>query len=638
MELISAKANPQSLMKSQEKLSGQAKSMLGGSRLEGRDVGGREPEKQIRSEFNEVFRNQTEKSADQNSDEESVSAQSPPIGREPESEELNSKRFQQKGVSASSSMTEREKAILKFMDSFESEFGVPPQRMVAAMAGLSQQESSLPPEQTADLVIEKLHLHDDEKEKAQAVYVGFLLQLNATRSLSMNADTQDQIQGDSKPSQAGNLLNMNGATQTASLNANQQRAATVTAATSAAAAAAMAAAYAGDKVTAKDVGLDSSSDFLEGDSASPPVFQKTVLGKESLLEKSLVGVSLPKDASLGKDASLAISRELQGDINSDAKVEGKSTSQNRSLETRDLSSALIAANQMQGSESEANRNFSQQQHQQSSERQVGQVAQEGQQSLKGSSKTRLPNEGLGQKKVRVDELNFRQLADSLSGDRVGAQGQSDLGRNVSNLAPSAGGGSELEMARSGSFDQEANIKEIMSQAQVLIKNGGGEMKVKMTPEGLGELQMKVSVIDGKVSVQMMTESREAKAAIESSLADLKTSLSAQKLSVEHMKIDVVGSSSESAKLGFGTNGGSHSESRSESGPDSNPNFQRDSTRQFWNQFQQNFGNRSQRENLFEVMPKGYASRKPYEPLEAPTISTQRASLSRGKGSELNLVA
>lgn len=627
MELISAKANPQSLMKSQEIVSGR----------------GRESEEKIRSEFGEVFRNQSEKSADTNPVEESVPAQSPPIGREPESEELNSKRFQQKGANANSSMTEREKAILKFMDSFESEFGVPPQRMVAAMAGLDQQEILLPPEQTADLVIEKLHLHDDEKEKAQAVYVGFLLQLSGMRSLSNKIDMQNQMQGDSKPSKTGDLLSMN--------EAIQQRAAT------AAAAAAMAAAYASDTATVKDVAMDTQSGFREVDSVSPATSEEAVLGKDAFFDgPSLVGGSSVGE-SFTKDPTLAISRQLQGEVNVvgkkidakildakivDAKVEGNSTAEDRSLETRDLSPALIAASQLQGTDSETNQNFSQQQ--QSSERQesqssqTGQVTQEDQQFLKSSSKTRLQSEGLGQKKVKVDELNFRQMAESLSGDRVGVQGQNDLGKNFSKLAPLPGGGSELGLARSGSFDHEANIKEIMSQAQVLIKNGGGEMKVKMTPEGLGELQMKVSVVDGKVSVQMMTESREAKAAIESSLADLKTSLSAQKLSVEHMKVDVVGSSSESAKLGFGTNGGSHSEPRPESGPDSNQNFQRDSTRQFWNQFQQNFGNRSQREGLFDVMPKGYASRKPYEPLEAPTISAQRASLARGKGSELNLVA
>src|SRR5690606_6377287 len=38
-------------------------------------------------------------------------------------------------------------------------------------------------------------------------------------------------------------------------------------------------------------------------------------------------------------------------------------------------------------------------------------------------------------------------------------------------------------------DNEANIREIMNQAQYLVKKGGGEVNVKMTPEGMGDIQL-----------------------------------------------------------------------------------------------------------------------------------------------------
>src|SRR5262249_9509337 len=61
--------------------------------------------------------------------------------------------------------------------------------------------------------------------------------------------------------------------------------------------------------------------------------------------------------------------------------------------------------------------------------------------------------------------------------------------------------------------------------------------VTLAPDGLGDVAMKVSVRDGKVSVQMITESDEAKKLIERQLGDLKTSLASQHLNVDGIKVD-----------------------------------------------------------------------------------------------------
>ncbi|MBK7960018.1 MAG: flagellar hook-length control protein FliK [Bdellovibrionales bacterium] len=210
------------------------------------------------------------------------------------------------------------------------------------------------------------------------------------------------------------------------------------------------------------------------------------------------------------------------------------------------------------------------------------------------------------------------MAEALNGDRSLSQGQSPGSGRIGNHIGTEG----LALSKP-SYDNEGNIKEIMNQAQYLIKNGGGEMKVKMSPEGLGELQLKVLVSDGKVNVQMVTETKEAKNAIESSLADLKNSLSAQRLSVEHVKIDVVAAA--------------NAENKADQGMNSNPNGQRDSTKQFWNQFQESFGNRSQRDGLFDMSGRGYVSKKEREPLQ-PITAPANARRTSGKGSGLNLVA
>ena len=182
-------------------------------------------------------------------------------------------------------------------------------------------------------------------------------------------------------------------------------------------------------------------------------------------------------------------------------------------------------------------------------------------------------------------------------------------------------------AAAASKDQpkDVNIRQIMNQAQYLIKKGGGEVKVEMSPEGLGQVHLKMAIIDGKVSMQMATETKEAKQAIENGMSDLKSSLAAHKLSVDHVKVDVVSAS------GAG------------SATDNSPQFQQPDqrdTRQFWNQFQENFGNRSQREGYTDAPGlKGYGTqrRDPLAGVEG-TTSSEKSRDVEGKGSGLNLVA
>lgn len=85
--------------------------------------------------------------------------------------------------------------------------------------------------------------------------------------------------------------------------------------------------------------------------------------------------------------------------------------------------------------------------------------------------------------------------------------------------------------------QPMAVQDVINQASVMVRDGGGEMKVSLTPDGLGEVSMKVSVDNGRVNVQMVTESDEAKRLIEKGLAELKTNLNANNLSVDQIKVD-----------------------------------------------------------------------------------------------------
>jgi flagellar hook-length control protein FliK len=96
---------------------------------------------------------------------------------------------------------------------------------------------------------------------------------------------------------------------------------------------------------------------------------------------------------------------------------------------------------------------------------------------------------------------------------------------------------QAQLSNAGAPAQPMAVPDLIQNAQVMVRDGGGEMKVTLTPDGLGEVAMRVSVNEGKVSVQMITESDEAKKLIERQLGELKTSLISQNLNVDGIKVD-----------------------------------------------------------------------------------------------------
>lgn len=134
-----------------------------------------------------------------------------------------------------------------------------------------------------------------------------------------------------------------------------------------------------------------------------------------------------------------------------------------------------------------------------------------------------------------EDAEFSDEGDNSSDSSAG------LTQTLGATAHKAGGpGTEFktEMAQQvNGAPMNPEIPELMKNAEVLMKEGGGEMKVVMNPDGLGEVAMKVNVEHGKVSVQMITESDEAKRLIERELNSLKLGLQQNNLRVDTIKVD-----------------------------------------------------------------------------------------------------
>ncbi|MEZ4750112.1 MAG: flagellar hook-length control protein FliK [Bdellovibrionota bacterium] len=86
--------------------------------------------------------------------------------------------------------------------------------------------------------------------------------------------------------------------------------------------------------------------------------------------------------------------------------------------------------------------------------------------------------------------------------------------------------------------QENNLQELFDGVQSLVHRGGGKMTVSLNPEHLGQMEIEVNAKGNRVSVEMISQSHSAKAAIESQLADLRTAMQSQDLILARVQVQV----------------------------------------------------------------------------------------------------
>ncbi|MGZ3689959.1 MAG: flagellar hook-length control protein FliK [Pseudobdellovibrio sp.] len=163
-----------------------------------------------------------------------------------------------------------------------------------------------------------------------------------------------------------------------------------------------------------------------------------------------------------------------------------------------------------------------------------------------------------------EQKNKSDLKSELMGNQLHTGATPLHSQFKSELAAAGAGALKTENTASLEAHREANINEIMSKAQYLVHKGGGEVSVKMSPEGMGEVHLKVQLLDGKLNVEMQTADKNVKKLIEESLSDLKSGLAAHRLSLEHVKIDTVNATNTDNNAQMQSNlhqGGGESRSR-----------------------------------------------------------------------------
>lgn len=521
-----------------------------------------------------------------------------PSGLEAKSEK---EVVKQNGIAGKKAVPSRQQAIKEFMDSFESEFEIPPTRLVEAMAALDETQITQAPEATAEAVIAQLGLSEEDAEKAQAMYAGLLTQLAQTPAPVKVAPLPAVMARSAVSPQDVQMRFISAQQKQSVMDASVDRL--------------------NNRFWMKDAMSRAPAtpvlEKFDGDLAS-----RIMMETETPLEVNLQG-PLPEPLPEGqlpeiqvpmKDA-VAPETVAKQAVEASASTDGLSQEDLQVLEAfegppqvkQGDRPVLTTAAAMTG---KAAYDFSQQQQQGQSQTQM--------ENSRDFFKGMTSEKETAKNKLMAKATEFKQAMTGLEGLHATTPKLEALKLEQALPLASTGPSTPTNPA-----DNEATVKSLMNQAQYLVKKGGGEVKVQMTPEGLGTIHMKMQLQDGKVNLQMSADTHEAKKTIESGLAELKTSLAAHKLSVDHVKIDVVSSASAdtATQNNNNMNGNGHREAR-----------------QFWNQFNENFGSQGRRESYLQEGQnlKGYGPRRkdPLQPIEASNVQRKI----EGKGGGLNLVA
>jgi flagellar hook-length control protein FliK len=522
--------------------------------------------------------------------------------------------------------SQREQAILKFMDSFEGEFGVPPTRIVEAMANLKLDEQAQSPEETADEVIGQLDLDDKDKDAAKSMYVGLLAQLGQLQKTPQAFKPDLALVTAGSQGRFAELQEHRGVLNQSLQNMNEKfwmknpAAGTVKPSLGEDGKLGEEVDFAGAGF-ADNAGADlqrqinANPDFKIDPTKLSPDMQKALQAvkdanptatPEVALAALVAAARSAKAKTAGTTDKEAVVEDADGSLDALKEAAGKRSAEPLLGPDTAAQDVVIGA---EGANAGRERGF--QSFQQRSGQQEGFLAKDAKSEIAAKDK-------VTGKSLKVSEFD---------GALRGAQGLGpaplkDLGLPTAPAGLVANTGAGAIAAKN---EEKADIRQIMNQAQYLIKNGGGEMKVEMTPEGMGKIHMKVLVENGKVNVQMSAETAEAKKAIEGGLSELKNSLAAHRLSMDHIKVDVVGNT--------------NTDNTAQNQMNQNQNG-REQSRQFWNHFSQDFGAPSQQRDGFADMQslRGYVrprTDKPLEPIRSAAASNYGAGV-KGKG--LNLVA
>lgn len=507
----------------------------------------------------------------------------------------------------------RQMAILKFMDSLESELGVPPERIVEAMATLTPEDLLQPPEDTALQVVENLDLEEGEKTQALALYAGLLQSLANLPKAQVAEEANAYAAGGVGAGAAASVglsqaqMPINQKVDPATLTVKERKLMMNQSIDQMAkkffmkdgagnASPLMEAPAAGEVLSEGGADLSilqkmPSVDSIQMKNLTPTQANVSPLNMKEqpffLDRDTLQKIEMQKLGSMAPDNALQGYRDIQDIPNLEVSVEAAPV-----LMAPTGLVAGIAAGGAEGSGT-------------SSGWSGGDRGSANEQDKSGNPELEVSAADVGQQSNFFPEQRVKE----------GSTFATALAAN--------------ELRGTGEASGNQALDKLVGQAKLVTAEGGGEAIVNMNPEGLGEVRLKIAVRDGRVQVDLAAETPEAKKVIENSIGDLKNALSSQKLTVDSVKVDV------------GTQLGNEKQSSNqESQFDFRQDQGREQARQFMGQFREE--NMARREPFTESSAiRNY--QKPSRILPPANENSSAASSTRrysgeGRGARMNIVA
>lgn len=501
--------------------------------------------------------------------------------RESEKQETQS---ESQTVKSTGKLTSRQKVMRKFMDSMESELSIPPEKLAEAMTRLNDSQLVKAPEETVGQIIEKLDLDPEDTERAESLYLAMVTELSGIKP-----QAQD-VPAILTPEQKAVLGSATGA---ALLQAQERR--------------------------------QALSDSLEKMNSRFFMKPEMKMPNEIVAEKPMPQGKIPVDTVYGRENVKPVIPEMQ-----------------KQTMSEDLMKKLAAVGVTAGALKEAMEKMPMQAQPQQLQQQAEsvpltkeeQALLPQQQSLIPAMKAAIPVAAGAQFQSGQDSLDDKdeKTADFFVHREAAPERNLHVKEDFAKLDPKAlGAGGAMAMADKSDSAPANNIQALMKQAQYVLRKGGGEATVQMSPEGMGQVHLKIAVQDGKVNLELQTETKEAKKMIESSLHDLKTSLNIHKMAVDQVKVDV------NTQLG-GQSQNNDQNTQQQNQMNFKPDMQREQARNFFSQFRED--NAGRRDGFYETSGvKAYSRGTSTAPLGPATeaASTRRYQGS-GKGTGLDLVA
>lgn len=511
-----------------------------------------------------------------------------------------------------------EKAILvNFLKKMESEVGVKPEEVISAFGALSTQELLSPPKESLDSLVTALNLEPQKKEKATALFEQ-MLGLQAANEMAHDLEKNNQnLAIDIKSQEENRQEILKSSIDTMASQFFMRNEINVPKRSS------QVVAQAYQQQTPKlETMLPSNMGAMPqviedgSDGNGVEVLQKSVAGEQILnannLEQELVNPDFASKVPRKNIAMNAYGNQAKIDISS---LEKPADNIDLSAITKSFQEQQLNIGEKTNIAPDEN----------SYMKAMAQPAAS-MEMMDAADDVPMPKvDGMNFDANNVSEEMMMASQKSSEGDLEGGEQQSDsqpenLFTALNNKkSVDEGVQTQKRFVMNNLQPSETNVaensREIINQAKLLMNRGGGEMKVVLTPEGMGEVNLKVAMKNGQVNVEMIADTKEAKSLIEKGIGDLKSTLVSQKLNVEDIKVDV---NSDLAK--------------------DLTQEQNQAEKQFQQKFLQDFQQRNKnfRNTMLDI--NDFGSRKATDENQVQSLLEQSAKPKKAAKGRLNLVA